>query len=79
MGGAARFAQVFAVRQHLPQIGDIGGGFVRRQIGARDGLGLGEAALQADHEREVLPHPRIDRRMRRRAAQRGLGFAQILR
>ncbi len=75
VGGVARLAQVFAVRQHLPQIGDIGGGFVGRQIGAGDVLGLGEAALQADHKREVLPHPRIDRRMRRGAAQRGLGLA----
>ena len=53
------------MREHLLQIGGIGGRLVGRQIGARDALGLGEAALQADHKREVLPHPRIDRMLRR--------------
>ncbi len=37
-------------RQHLPQIGDIGGGLIGRQVGARDLFGLGKAALQADHQ-----------------------------
>ena len=48
------------MREHLPEIGDVGGGLVGRQIGARNGFGLGETALQPDHEREVLPHARID-------------------
>ena len=73
-----RGSVVVAVREHLPQISDVGGGLVRRQIGAGDCLGFRETALQADHEREVLPHPRIDRWLRRRAAQSRLGFAQIL-
>ena len=34
--------------------------------------------LQADHERQVLPDPRIDRRVRGGAAERRLGIAQIL-
>ena len=32
----------------------------RRRAGRPgDGLGFGEAALQADHQRQVLPHPRV--------------------
>ncbi len=69
--------QVFAAREHLPQIGDIGGGLVGRQVGAGDGLGLRETALQSDDEREVLPHAGVNRRMCRRAAQGGLGVAQV--
>ena len=57
------------MREHLPEIGDVGGGLVGRQIGARNGFGLGETALQPDHEREVLPHARIDWRARPCAAQ----------
>ena len=73
-GGGGAFA-----RQHVAQISDIGRGLVGRQIGLRDGLGLGEAALQADDQREVLPHARIDRLMRRGAAQCRLGICEILR
>lgn len=41
----ALLAAVAALRQHLPQIVDIGFGLVRRQIGFGDLLGLGETAL----------------------------------
>jgi tight adherence protein C len=50
-GGARRFAQVFAMGEHLLQISGIGGGFVRWQVGPSDAFSFGEAALQADHKR----------------------------
>ena len=37
---ALALLEVFLLRQHLPQIGDIGGRLLGRQIGARDLLGL---------------------------------------
>src|SRR6185436_1843748 len=36
--GLGAHPQRVLLRQHLPQIGDIGGGLIRRQIGARDRL-----------------------------------------
>jgi len=45
------------LRQHATQRLDIEGGFSGREIDARDSFGLGEAALQSDHKREILPHP----------------------
>ena len=41
-------------------------------------LSFGKAALQADDKRQVLPNPRIHRVLSGRAAERGLGFAQVL-
>ena len=60
------FFQSLLLRQHLPQIGDVGRRLARRQVAARDRLGLLEAALQADHQREILPHLRLGARPRRR-------------
>ena len=57
--GLGRRARIVLAAQHLPQIGDVCRRLVGRQIGFHDGLGLGKAALQADHQREVLPHPWI--------------------
>ena len=51
--------------QHLLEIGDIGRRLVGRQVGAGDLLGLVEAALQADDQREVLAHAAVG------AGQRG--------
>ena len=68
---------VFAVREHLPQIGGIGGGLVGWQVGTGDALSFGEATLQSHHEREVLPHSLIDRRMCRCTAQGGFGLRQV--
>ena len=64
--------------QHLLQIGDVRRRLVRRQIGLDDGFGLGEAALQADHQAEILPHPRIRLAAGIGPAQRLLGLRQIL-
>src|SRR5665213_2103863 len=65
--------------EHLLQIGDIGGGLIGRQIGARDVLGLRETALQADDECQILPHPWIHRLMVRGAPQCRLGLFKVLR
>ena len=76
-GNAARLVRGFAVREHLPQIGGIGGGLVGWQVGTGEALSFGEATLQSHHEREVLPHSLIDRRMRRCTAQGGFGLRQV--
>ena len=70
--------QVFAMGEHLLQISGIGGGFVRWQVGTGDVFSFGEAALQADDKREVLPYPGIDRMLGGGATKRGFGFAQVL-
>jgi len=36
--------RIALLRQHLPQIGDIGGSFVRREVGTRNGFGFRKAA-----------------------------------
>ena len=71
-------ARVVLAGQHLLQIGDIGRGFLCRQVGLDDAFGLGEAALQADHEAEILPHPRIGARTAVGTAKDLFGFRQIL-
>ena len=52
--------QAVLVGEHLAQVGDVGGGLGRGQVGARNGLGLREPALQPDDQGEVLPHAGID-------------------
>ena len=64
--------------QHLLQIGDIGGRFLGRQIGLHDAFRLAKAALQTDHEAQILPHPRIGARAGKGTAKGLFGFRQIL-
>ncbi len=67
------------VGEHLPQIIEIGLRLLGREVGARDFLGFLEAALQADHQREILSHARLAAVEGAGAAQGLLGFLQILR
>jgi len=76
--GATHFLPVILLRQHLPQIGDIGGGFIFRQVGGRDFFRFLKPATQADDEREVLTDFRPGVRLRHRTPQRDLGVFQIL-
>ena len=66
--------------EHLLQISGVGGGLVRGQVGAGDAFSFGEAALQADDKREVLPYPRSRSHAssRRRAASGGASSLKAL-
>ena len=70
---------LFLPRQQPLQLRDIGGRLLGRQVGLRDLFGLGDAALQANHQRQIGPHARIGRRTAVGAAQRLLGLGQIFR
>jgi hypothetical protein len=43
--GLRRRLPAVLLRQHLPQIGDIGGGLLRRQVGAGNAFGLRKPSL----------------------------------
>ena len=76
--GPSAPARTVLAAQHLLQIGDVGRRLVRRQIGLDDGFGLGEAALQADHQAQILPHPRVGLAAGVSPAKNLLGLRQIL-
>ena len=61
------------LRQHGAEIGDIGLRLLGGEFLAGDLLGLVEAALQADHQRQVLPDAAVGARLFRRRAHVGLG------
>jgi hypothetical protein len=65
-------------RQHLPQIGNIGFSLARGQSSASDLFSFGEAALQADYQREILCHLRVSARLGQRLAQHEFGSFQLL-
>ena len=55
-GGAAQLFQVALLRKHLPQIIDVGGGFVVGQVRTGDFFRFLEATPQADDQRQVLAY-----------------------
>src|SRR5262245_49249565 len=68
-----RAAGALLLRGDTPQVRDVLGRLVRRQIGLGDLLGLLQAALQPDHQREVLAHALVAAAARGGAPQRRLG------
>ena len=52
--------------------GDVLSRLIGWQVGLHDALGFGKAALQADHQSEILPHPSIGPAARIGAAQPSL-------
>src|SRR3954451_2618853 len=70
---------VALLREHLFEVGDVRGRFIGRKVGARNGLGLLKAALQADDKRQILPNALVGAAVCCRAAQHLLGTLQVLR
>jgi hypothetical protein len=65
------------LRQHAAQVGDVGLRLLRRKLCAGDLLGLLEAALQADDERQVLAHAAVGGGLLGSRAHIGLGGPEI--
>ena len=53
--GRLSFFRSLLLGHHPPQIGDVLRGFVGRQVGPDDLFSFSEAALQPDHQRQILP------------------------
>jgi hypothetical protein len=70
---------VLLLCKHLPQIIDVGGCFILRQVGAGDFLCFLETAAQADHQCKVLTDFGTSIRLSHRTAQRDFGVLQIFR
>ena len=66
------------LRQHPLEIGDVGGGLLGRQVGAGEVLGFLVAALQSDHQRQVLALARLGVGPCHRAAKNDLGLSYAL-
>ena len=67
-----------AAVEHLLQLADAFGGFVRRQTGGDDAFGFAHAALQADGQRQVLTDAHVGLGALVRTAQRLFGLGELL-
>ncbi len=70
--------RILLPRQQSPQISDIRRRLLGRPIGLHNAFSLGKTALQANHQRQILPHPRIRIRTAIRAAQSFFRLGQDL-
>ena len=66
------------LRDHLLHGDDALGRVDGGKVAARDRLGVGVLAFQRQHERQVLPHPRVGLRLLGGKAQRLLGLRQLV-